>query len=150
MSENPNSISPSETKIKRQRKTICIEEKLEVINRLEKGERIANICRALGLAKSTVRTIRNNADRIKESAKSGIRASAKRICYSRSSTMERMEKMVSMWIEDQNHRHLPISMLVVQAKARSIYEDLSKDDNAKPFNASSGTSLRDTIFIQLE
>jgi len=137
MSENRKSTS-SETKIKRQRKTICIEEKLEVINRLEKGERIANICRALGLAKSTVRTIRNNADRIKESAKSGIRASAKRIFYSRSSTMERMEKKLSMWIEDQNQRHLPISMLVVQAQARSIYEDLSKDDNAKPFNASSG------------
>jgi len=138
MSEKRNSTSPSETQIKRQRKTICIEEKLEVINRLEKGERIANICRAFGLAKSTVRTIRSNADRIKESAKSGTRASAKRICYSRSSTMERMEKMLSMWIDDQNQRHLPISMLVVQAKARSIYEDLSKDDNAKPFNASSG------------
>jgi len=138
MSEKRNSTSPSETQIKRQRKTICIEEKLQVINRLEKGERIAHICRALGLAKSTVRTIRNNADRIKESAKSGTRASAKRICYSRSSTMECMEKMLSMWIEDQNQRHLPISMLVVQGKARSIYEDLSKDDNAKPFNASSG------------
>ena len=138
MSEKRNATSPGESQTKRQRKTICIAEKLEVINRLEKGERIANICRALGLAKSTVRTIRNNADRIKESAKSGTRASAKRICYSRSSTMERMEKMLSMWIEDQNQRHLPISMLVVQAKARSIYEDLSKDDNAKPFNASSG------------
>jgi DDE superfamily endonuclease./Tc5 transposase DNA-binding domain./CENP-B N-terminal DNA-binding domain. len=139
MSEKRNSTSPSTTQIKRQRKTICIEEKLEVINRLEKGERIANVCRALGWAKSTVRTIRNNADRIKESAKSGTKVSAKRICYSRSSTMERMEKMLSIWIEDQNQRHLPISMLVVQAKARSIYEDLSKDDdNAKPFNASSG------------
>jgi hypothetical protein len=138
MSEQRKCISPNATHRKRQRKTIYLGEKLEVINRLENGERIVNVCRALGLAKSTVRTIRNNAHRIKESAKSGTKVNAKRISYSRCSAMERMEKMLSMWIEDQNKCHVPISMLVVQAKARSIYEDLSKDDSAKPFNASSG------------
>jgi hypothetical protein len=43
---------------------------LDVISRLEKGERIVDICRNVRLAHSGIHTIRNNADRIKESAKS--------------------------------------------------------------------------------
>jgi len=35
-----------------------------------------------------------------------------------------MEKMLSTWIEDQNQDHVPVSMLLVQAKAHSNYEDL--------------------------
>jgi len=35
-----------------------------------------------------------------------------------------MEKMLSTWIEDQNQGHMPVSMLLVQAKAHSICEDL--------------------------
>jgi hypothetical protein len=49
--------------------------------------------------------------------------------------MEQMDTMLSTWIEDQNQCHLPVSMLLVQAKARSIYEDLSDgDDNVKLFS----------------
>ena len=36
------------------------------------------------------------------------------------------EKMLSTWIEDRNQGHMPISLLLVQAKAHSIYEDLSE------------------------
>jgi len=46
-----------------------------------------------------------------------------------------MEKMFSPWIEVQNQRHVPVSMLLVEAKAH--YEDLPKsDDNVKPFSSS--------------
>jgi hypothetical protein len=90
------------------------------MHRLEKGERFAKVCHALGLAKSTVCTIYDNADRIKGSAKLGTKVSAKRISYSTSSTMERTEKILSTWIEEQNQRHVSVSKLLVQAKARSI------------------------------
>ena len=43
--------------------------------------------------------------------------------------------MFSTWTEVQNQRHVPVSMLLVQAKAH--YEDLPKsDDNVKPFSSS--------------
>jgi hypothetical protein len=71
----------------------------------------------------------------KKSAKSGTKVSAKRTSYSKSVTMERMEKMFSTWIEIQSQRHVPVSTLLVQAKAHS--EDLPKsDDNVKPFSSS--------------
>jgi Fe-S-cluster-containing hydrogenase component 2 len=50
-----------------------IEEKWDIISQLEKGEWIVDICRNVRLALSSVRTIRDDADRIKESAKSGTK-----------------------------------------------------------------------------
>jgi hypothetical protein len=71
MSEKRKSTPPSAVQVKNRRKTIGIEEKLDVISWLEKGERIVDICRNVRLAHSSVRTIRDNADRIKDSVKSG-------------------------------------------------------------------------------
>jgi hypothetical protein len=71
MSEKGKSASPSAIQVKNRRKTISIEEKLHVTNRHEKGERIVDIHRNARLTHSSVHTICDNADRIKESAKSG-------------------------------------------------------------------------------
>jgi hypothetical protein len=70
MSEKGKSASPSATEVKNRRKAIGFEEKLRVMMRREQGERIVDICGNVRLPYSTVHTIRNNADRIKESAKS--------------------------------------------------------------------------------
>jgi hypothetical protein len=60
------SASPSAIQVKNQRKTISTEEKLHVISRLKKGERIGDICRNVRLAHSSIHTICDNADRIKK------------------------------------------------------------------------------------
>jgi hypothetical protein len=70
MSEKRKSASPSATQVKKRRKTISIEQKLHVICRREKGERIVDTCRNVRLAYSTGHTIRDNADKAKESSKS--------------------------------------------------------------------------------
>jgi hypothetical protein len=59
--------------VKNRRKTIGTEEKLHVISWLDKGERIVDICRNVRIAHSSVNTIHDNADRIKEIAKSGTK-----------------------------------------------------------------------------
>jgi hypothetical protein len=87
------------------------------------------------LTHSSVCTIHDNSVRIKESAKSKSEVSSKRTSYSWSSTMEHVDTMLNTWIEDQNQCHMPVSMLLVQAKACSVYEDLSEgDDNVKLFS----------------
>lgn len=45
---------------KRARKAVTLETKLNVLRRLENGEKITYIYTALGFPKSTVQTIRNN------------------------------------------------------------------------------------------
>jgi len=69
MSENHKSTSSSAI-CEKSGKTISTDEKLKVIRWLEKGEWIVNIYHNVRLAHSSLRAIRNNADRIKESAKS--------------------------------------------------------------------------------
>jgi hypothetical protein len=59
--------------VKNWQKTISIDEKLNVISQLETGELIVDIFCDVRLAHSSVRTIHDNADRIKESAKSGTK-----------------------------------------------------------------------------
>jgi len=73
MSEKLKCASPSAIQVKNLQKTVSFEEKLDVISQLEKGERIVDICHNVRLAYSSIHTICNNANRIKENAKSGIK-----------------------------------------------------------------------------
>jgi len=77
---------------------------------------------------------------LKKVDKSETKVGAKRTPYSRNSTMEHMEKMSSIWTEDQCH--VPVSMLLVQTKA---YENLSiGGDNVKSHSANTGWFSRFT------
>lgn len=77
-------------------KTVSTEGKLDVITWLERGERIVGICCNIRLTDGNVCTVCDNADRVKECVKTGMKVGAKRT-YSRSSTTEYMEKMLSTW-----------------------------------------------------
>jgi len=70
MSEKHKSTSPSAIQVKNQQKTIGNDEKSDVIIGLEKGEWNVDICR--NVRHSSICTIRDNADRIKENAKPTI------------------------------------------------------------------------------
>jgi hypothetical protein len=70
-SQERKPVSPSAIQVKNRWTTISIEEKLYMISWLDKGERIVDTCCNVWLAHSSVHTICDNSDRIKESAKSG-------------------------------------------------------------------------------
>jgi hypothetical protein len=69
MSDKRKSRSPTIIQVINQQKTISTAEKLDVISKFENGEEIVDIWCNVRLAHSTVYTICENADRIKESAK---------------------------------------------------------------------------------
>jgi hypothetical protein len=73
MSEKHKSASPSAIHRKHRSKTINIAEKLCIIMRHEKDERIVDIRHNVSLAHDIVDKIRDNGDKIKESAKSGTK-----------------------------------------------------------------------------
>lgn len=66
MSHKRKLPSPGATQAKTWRKSISNEEKLDVINRLAKGERMANVRRDVGLDKSSAQRIRDNAHKTEE------------------------------------------------------------------------------------
>ena len=67
----------SAIQVKSQQKTISSEQKLDIINQLEKGQRTVDLCYNVRLANSSVCTVHYNTDRIKESAKSGTKVCIK-------------------------------------------------------------------------
>ena len=71
VSKEHNAASPSAFQVKKWQKTISTEEKLEVISCLEKGEQIIAIWHIVRFTHNSIRTIRDNVNRITESAKSG-------------------------------------------------------------------------------
>ncbi|XP_007056461.2 tigger transposable element-derived protein 1 [Chelonia mydas] len=117
----------STTSSKKTRKTISLGTKLDVLRHFDAGERAVDIGITLGLTPTTVRTIRSNADKIRASARCVTPLSATKISRSRSSLMENMERLLSVWIEDQNQRNIPLSLPVIQAKAKSLYDKLKRD-----------------------
>ncbi|KAK4883907.1 hypothetical protein RN001_000178 [Aquatica leii] len=58
-------LSTLETDKKRCRKPVPLETKLEVLCRIEAGEKIVEVCKEMGLAKSTIQTIRDKKEDIK-------------------------------------------------------------------------------------
>jgi len=73
MNKKHKSTLRSTIQVNTQCKTVCIDEKLDVISQLEKGEWIVDICCNVRLPHSSICTIHDKADRTAESAKSGTK-----------------------------------------------------------------------------
>lgn len=127
---------------RRDRKSITLHVKLEVLWRFEEGEKLIQIARALGLATSTVALIRVNKDKIQASSQAATPVIAKQLTRCWGVVMGHMEHLLSLWIEEQKWRDLPISTLLIQDKARRLFAQLQHEQGAsaqaETFGASNG------------
>ncbi|XP_054426242.1 tigger transposable element-derived protein 1-like [Pteronotus mesoamericanus] len=131
---------------KRERKAITLDIKLEVLRRFEVGEKLSQIAKALNLAVSTVATIRDNKEKIKASSQIATPSRASRLTRHRSAVMESMERLLRVWLEDQNQRNMPLSVAMIQEKAKSLFDDLQHEQGEssqkEKFSASKGWFVR--------
>ncbi|GFW43095.1 hypothetical protein TNCV_1474901 [Trichonephila clavipes] len=98
---------------------------MQVIRRLHTGERQYRIGAALNLANGTIRTILKNKEKILPSATVTTTSSATRITRSRNITIYEMDSRLSMWIDNEIERNLPLSQstfLINRQKIGSIEE----------------------------
>ncbi|GFS71356.1 hypothetical protein TNCV_5050901 [Trichonephila clavipes] len=79
---------------------------MQVIRRLDTGERQSQIGAALNLPTLIIRTILKNKEKILSSATATTTSSATRITHSRNNTIEEMEKQLSIWIDDEIERNI--------------------------------------------
>ncbi|XP_045704957.1 tigger transposable element-derived protein 1-like isoform X1 [Phyllostomus hastatus] len=131
---------------KRDRKSITLHVKLEVLRRFEEGEKLTQIARTLGLATSTVASIRVNKDKIRANSQAATPISAKQLTRCRGVVMGHMERLLSLWIEEQKQHNLPVSTLLIQDKARHLFAQLQHEQGngaqADTFGASNGWFAR--------
>lgn len=104
------------------------------------------IAKAVGLAATTVRTIRDrDGDKIREAAKSAPSIDAKTMTRTRSALMIKMESLLSIWIENQVAHRIPLSKMVIQTKAKSLFDDIKSKAAVSNDNASGNKDKNETF-----
>ena len=96
----------------------------------------------LGFSRSTVATIIKDKERILEAVKGSAPMKATMITKQRSGLIIEMERLLVMWLEDQNQRRIPVSLMLIQEKARRLFETLKSQKGegsaSEEFAASKG------------
>ncbi|GFU16938.1 tigger transposable element-derived protein 1 [Trichonephila clavipes] len=94
-------------KKKHQRQSISLETKIAILDRLGKEEGSTAIGKHFNLGESTVRAIKKNEAAIRKSVISGTKLSTKFASYIRDVLLERTERAITIWIEEQVQRRIP-------------------------------------------
>ncbi|MEE6461462.1 hypothetical protein FKM82_001295 [Ascaphus truei] len=130
---------------KRNRQSITLETKQNIIKRSEKGETNTEIGRSLDIPRTTIVTIIKDKARILEQIKGSAPMQGTTI-RQRAGHIAEVEKLLIIWLEDQSQRHVPISLALIQAKALSLYEDIKQQHGEgtteETFTASKGWFMR--------
>ncbi|XP_059580411.1 tigger transposable element-derived protein 1-like [Alligator mississippiensis] len=140
MSVKRKSMTSPGGSAKKQRKAIDLEMKMKIINDYEAGKKVKAIARDLELARLTISMILKDKDRVKEAvqASTGFKAI---ITRQWKGLIHEMEKLLVIWFDDQIQKRMPMSLLIIQAKARSIFETLKAregEESTETFTASHG------------
>jgi hypothetical protein len=117
-------------RLKKQCKSLTIEEKFEVIQGMEKGETPSDVCCAFNLASSAVTTLMENTETTKQSSQSviNIGVGSSYNTYSQNKTVEKMEKLLVLWIDGMTPHHLPLTESLIRFKAKSLFDELSGEE----------------------
>uniref|UniRef100_A0A1A9X0E4 DDE-1 domain-containing protein n=1 Tax=Glossina brevipalpis TaxID=37001 RepID=A0A1A9X0E4_9MUSC len=140
---------------KNKKKTISLETKLDILGRFDKGEKAVERAKVVGLAATTVRTIRDrDRDKIREAEKSATSLDAKTMTRTKSALMIKMESLLSIWIENQVAHRIPLSKMVIQTKAKSLFDDIKSkaavsNDNASEKSAPGFKASNDRLTLLL-
>ncbi|CAI9715745.1 transposable element-derived 1-like [Octopus vulgaris] len=112
--------------VKRRRKVLTLDSKLEIIKRHERGESKAKIGRDLGMNESTVRAILKKIDDYKEKGKVASTLGLQ-TTRNRSRIMIEMEHLLSLWIEDCNLKQIPLNTMTIKMKALNIFSAIKRN-----------------------
>jgi hypothetical protein len=143
VSNESGSVKP----VKREKKVMTLVQKVEVLDKLASGMGASSVGRLFGVNESTVRYIRKIEKQIRETVGQSAPGSAKVSCVVRDRALVKMEKALSLWMEDMSQKNVPIDQNVIREKARSLYEQFrqtgsaggpSSEGDQQTFNASKG------------
>ena len=84
--------------------------------------------------------ILKNKDKIMEHVKSTVPRMSAILSKKHGKVMEEMEKLLSVWMQDQHENQVLLSLKLIQEKAKSLYENLKKihgkESEGESFNSS--------------
>ena len=110
------------------RKTITLEQKVDIIRRYDRGESTAAIRNALHLPKSMLRTIRKDKEKIMAAFKAGAESASTRVSSGQSTFMVRLEKMLVTWMDHRKRQGLNTTFDDTKKKAMDCYSHLKEKE----------------------
>ncbi|XP_034871826.1 tigger transposable element-derived protein 1-like [Mirounga leonina] len=134
-------LLPGQTRIKRRRRVMPLEDKMKILEKLEEGVSNTDVGRLFGVNESTVRTIKKNEKAIRASMESVSPVSSKVLCVPRDVNIEKMETELTFWVEDQTIGGRPLTLKAICSQAKRIYKQLVEttgNGNPDKFHASKG------------
>lgn len=126
--------------LKRKRTVLTIKQKLEIVEKLEKGESANRIASDYSVGVQTVRDIKNNKAKIQEfvaASDSGEGPSKRKTM--KSAKHPALDEALLKWFNQKRLEGTPISGPICTQQAQKFHESLGLKD---PFNASSGWFTR--------
>lgn len=133
VAQDTNKIKPR----KRSRVVMTLEQKLEILDKIQGGMTCSDIGRLYHTNESTIRTIKQNEKAIRESIQNGTPTSVKVTRYPRNKVLEQAEQILSEWIKSTEAQNLP-SASDIRNKAKELYEQLAQGQKCDSFCASKG------------
>ena len=123
---------------------LSLEEKLEIIKLRENGVSFSKIGRNKNMNESSVRTLYRRREKLRSQATNPLQHNAI-IVTTRTRSMEEMESLLSLWVQDLDQRGILVGKKEIQTKARSLYlqvkdnfEDKTETEIKETFVASNG------------
>ena len=86
---------------------------------------MVDVAHSYNMNRSTIGTILKNTDKIMEHVKSAVPMMST-IISKHGKVMEEMENLLSVWMQDQHQHRVPLSLMLILEKTKSLYEDLKK------------------------
>lgn len=111
------------------RKFITLENKVNILNRINNGEKVSSISKSVNLSISTVTTIRKNEAKVRRSVAEGHLNNAK-VGRVRDNNLVVMENAIMIWFEDCIKKGLPLSGEIIKQKAVRLYNYLKETQHS--------------------
>uniref|UniRef100_A0ABD2WSE1 HTH CENPB-type domain-containing protein n=1 Tax=Trichogramma kaykai TaxID=54128 RepID=A0ABD2WSE1_9HYME len=130
-------VSPNSKIIKkRDKKVKSIADKIQILNLLKSGYKVAEVARSFEVNESTIRSIKKNEEKTRESAAQlGPYAKVNKI--SRKPNMEKMEEILILWIQDLIQKKIPLSTSAIREQALLIIDRLNQQNSTSDFFSAS-------------
>ncbi|XP_066889619.1 tigger transposable element-derived protein 1-like [Kogia breviceps] len=121
---------------------ITMETKVKIMERVERGKKTVDVACYYNMNGSTIHMSLKNKDKIMEHVKSVVPIMATTIQKKCGKVMEETEKLLSVWMQDQHQCPVSLILMLIQEKAKRLYEDVKKkhseESESTSFNASHG------------
>lgn len=121
---------------RRTKKTLNIEQKIEILTKLDKGTLGSVLAKEYGVADSTISYIKSKKSEILAAATNKNENRQKKNL--RKPEYPEMEEKLYAWFLDQRARNCPINSLILKAKAKDFFAKLYPNRDLDSFHASDG------------